>query len=264
MTDTGKISCTVAVLTKNSATTLSRALESVEDFTEVLVCDGGSTDRTLDIARAFGARIIPQDPAFKDAEGKIKDFAAVRNQTLRASTQEWFFYLDSDEVMTPELAAEIHSDILQNVRTSVWVERKYEIDGKIIDCAATYPTRQMRFFHKDAVTEFIKPIHERINQKQGAVIKTTEHFMLVPVSPDPRVWREKWKHYIALEAARRGKISFADWLGVCAENCKISALYLFRYGRGLIFCRGKTRMPWRLEWERHVYHWSLCKALFRS
>jgi hypothetical protein len=87
--------------------------------------------------------------------------------------------------------------------------------------------------------------------------------MLVPVSPDPRVWREKWKHYIELEVSRRGKISFTDWLLVCAENCKVSGLYLFRYGRNLIFCSG-TKMPWPLEWERHVYHWNLCRALWRG
>jgi hypothetical protein len=177
--------------------------------------------------------------------------------------------------MTPELAREIHSHILENVRmskkegrgqvvTAWWVDRKYVLEGKVVECAATYPTRQMRFFHKNAVTEFVKPIHERINPKPDAIIKKTQNFMLVPVSPDPRVWREKWKHYIELEVARRGKISLWQGLLVCLENIKISALYIFRYKRNFIFCHGKTRMPWRLEWERHVYHWNLCKALLKN
>ncbi|HEY4498585.1 MAG TPA: glycosyltransferase [Candidatus Paceibacterota bacterium] len=271
---TGKIPCTVAVLTHNSDATLKAALESVKDFAEIIVCDGASTDRTLDIARAYGARILPQDPVFKDQEGKIKDFAGVHNQALQASSFDWHFYLDSDELMTPALTDEIHSSILKNIgmksgeqesKSEVyWVDRKYTIDGKVVECAATYPTRQMRFFHKNAVTEFIKPIHERINPKPDAVIKTTKNFMLVPVSPDPLVWREKWKHYIELEVRRRGKISLWQWLAVCFENLKVSLLYAIRYKMILLFCHGKTRMSWRLEWERHVYHWNLCRALFKS
>src|SRR3989344_7446677 len=112
--ETEKIPCTVAVLTHNSAQTLARALESAKDFAELIVCDGASTDRTLDIARAYGARIIPQDTAFQDREGRISDFGAVRNQTLKASTQDWFFFLDSDEVLTSELVAEISSLIRAN------------------------------------------------------------------------------------------------------------------------------------------------------
>jgi glycosyltransferase involved in cell wall biosynthesis len=268
-----KIPCTVAVLTKNSEATLGRALESVRDFAEIIVCDGGSTDRTLEIARNYGAHVIEQDKAFKDASGRIKDFAGVHNQMLWASKYDWHFYLDSDEVLTPELVQEIYSSILlarrslgaggQNTRIACWVDRKYEIGGTVIDCAATYPTRQMRFFHKDAVTEFIKPIHERINPKPDSVIKTTKNFMLVPVSADPRVWREKWKHYIELEVARRGKISFGAWLGVCFENLKVSLLYVIRYLFFVLPCRG-VRMPLALEWERHVYHWNLCKELCRS
>lgn len=260
-----KIPCTIAILTHNSATTLGRALESVRDFDEIIVCDGGSIDRTLEIARAAGARVLEQAAEFKDESGRIKDFAGIHNQALHASKYDWHFYLDSDEVMTPKLVAEIHSEIFENLRINrpavYWVDRKYELKGRVVDCAATYPTRQMRFFHKNAVTEFIKPIHERINPKPDVVIKTTKNFMLVPVSSDPKVWREKWRHYIGLEVARRGKISFWQWFGVCLENLKVSALYLFRYIRNLIFCRG-TKMPLVLEWERHVYHWNLCRMLW--
>lgn len=263
MVNNEKIPCTVAVLTHNSEKMLKAALESVKDFAEIIVCDGTSTDRTLDIARAYGARVLPQDPAFKDKEGRIADFAAVRNQTLYAATYDWFFYLDSDELMTPELVSEIKGFIAKSEPKAVWVDRKYQLEGKTVERAATYPTRQMRFFHKSAVTGFIKPIHERINPKPGAVIKKTKNFMLVPISPDPLVWREKWKHYIALEVARRGKISFCQWLLVCLENLKISLLYLIRYLFLVAPSRG-TKMPWALEWERHVYHWSLCTALWKG
>ncbi len=258
-----KIPCTIAILTKDNEATIGQAIESANAFDECLICDGGSSDRTHDIARASLARIIDQDSRFKDATGRISDFSGVHNQMLEASTHDWHFYLDSDELMTPELVEEIRSIVSANKPGAWWVNRKYSLEGETVMCAATYPTRQMRFFHKSAVTGFIKPIHERINPKPDASIGTTRNFMLVPVSPDPKVWREKWQHYIALEVARRGTISFWDWVRVCMENAKVSLLYGFRLVRNAFFCGG-ARMPFALEWERHVYHWNLCKALWKG
>lgn len=259
-----KILCTVAVLTRNSEATLKRALESVKDFSEIIVCDGGSKDRTLDIARAYGCKIVPQDPAFKDESGRIKDFSGVRNQTLLIASHDWYAYLDSDEVFTRELVAEIGNIIERGAeQAAYWIKRKYVVDEEIVDCAATYPAKQKRFFHCKAVNRFIKQIHERIELKEGTAVKTLENYMLVPLSNDPKVMRQKWVHYINLESARRGKISFWQWLLVCLENLKVSLLYLFRYGRNVVFCSG-TKMPWALEWERHVYHFNLCRALWKG
>ena len=84
-----KIPATVTVLTRNSGKTLERALASVRDFDEIIVCDGGSTDETLEIAHKHGARVIAQDGQFHDAKGKIYDYAGVRNQTLHAARHNW-------------------------------------------------------------------------------------------------------------------------------------------------------------------------------
>ena len=53
-----RINATVGILTFNSGKVLRRALESVSDFDDILLCDGGSTDDTLEIARAVGARVM--------------------------------------------------------------------------------------------------------------------------------------------------------------------------------------------------------------
>ena len=258
-----KISCTVAILTFNSASTLKEALESVKNFAEVLICDGGSTDDTLGLARAFGAKVLIQDSGFKNSDNKIIDFAGVRNQTLHGATYPWFFYLDADELMTVDLEEEIQSLVVSGHPTSAfWVPRKYVIGSTVIECAATYPTKQMRFFHRDAVKGFIKSIHERIEVKTGVQIATLENFMLVPFNPDPAFHRAKWAHYVELETVRRGTISFFGWLMVCSENFKISALYTFRYFRNLLFCKG-TRLPWKLEWERHMYHVNICRRFWQ-
>ncbi|MDO8590940.1 MAG: glycosyltransferase, partial [bacterium] len=235
-----KIRCTVAILTFNSGATIKAALESVKNFTEIIICDGGSTDETLSIARAYGARIIVQAPEFKGEGNRISDFSGVRNQTLAVASFPWFFFLDSDELMTPKLEAEVASVISSMRRAAAfWVPRKYTLEGEIVDCAATYPTKQMRFFHRSAVVGFIKTIHERIEVKQSVPILNLINFMLVPLNPNPAFHRLKWDRYIDLEIARRGKISMWQWISSCVENAKISSLYLFRYLRDLVFCRGK-------------------------
>ncbi len=258
-----KITCTVGILTFNSGATLKATLESVTAFSEIIICDGGSTDETLSLARAFGARVIFQDPQFKGEGNKVTDFSGVRNQMLSVASHRWFFYIDSDELMTELLEREIAELIFSaHPSAAFWVPRKYVLEGKTVECAATYPTRQMRFFHRDSVDKFIKSIHERIDVKSSAQIGTLENFMLVPFNPDPAFHRRKWEHYIELEAVRRGKISFFGWLAVCAANFKISLIYFFRYFRNMFFCKG-TRLPWRLEWERHMYHVNICRRFWR-
>lgn len=258
-----KIPCTVGILTFNSSLTLKAALESIINFSEVIVCDGGSTDETLSLARAYGARVIVQSPEFKGKDNKIIDFSGVRNQMLSAASHKWFFSLDSDEIMTSALQDEIEALVSSDHPAAVfWVPRKYTLDGEIVECAATYPTRQMRFFHLDAVKGFMKTIHERISVKAGASVSHLGNFMLVPLNPNPAFHRDKWKHYIELEVVRRGKISLWGWGLSCAENFKISVLYLLRYVGNLFFCRGK-RLPWSLEWERHMYHVNTCRRFWR-
>lgn len=258
-----KIQCTVGILTFNSANTLKETVESVRNWGEIIICDGGSTDETLSLARAYGAKVIVQDPQFKGEANKIIDFAGVRNQTLAMATYPWFFYLDSDELMTPDLEGEINSIISSgHPATAFWVPRKYTLNGEIVDCASTYPAKQIRFFHHGSVIGFIKTIHERIEVRQGVPVFSLRSFMLVPMNSNPAFHRSKWRHYIELEVARRGKISLWQWFAVCVENLKISTLYLFRYFRNLFFCRGK-RLPWSLELERHVYHINICRRFWK-
>src|SRR6266851_4660961 len=92
-----KMQASVTILTKNSGKTLKWALESVKDFDDIIVCDGGSTDDTLEIATSYGAKMIAQDKRHLDEKGKIYDYAALHNQMVDAAKHNWIFSLDSDE-----------------------------------------------------------------------------------------------------------------------------------------------------------------------
>lgn len=174
-----KIQASVGILTFNSAATLRRTLENVADFDHIVVCDGGSTDGTLDIAREFGAQIVAQDAQFKHADGRLRDFSGPRNQMLDAARNDWFLYIDSDETISEGLLndiARITSTPYQPGEPLVYkVPYSIITDGRVIKYSSNYPGYQHRFFNKKSGARFKKPVHERIYFDRGTVVGTLTH-----------------------------------------------------------------------------------------
>ena len=83
------------MIVKNEEANIPNCLASVAGlFDEIVVVDTGSTDRTREIAREFGARV------FEFAW--IDDFAAARNEALARATGDYAFWLDADDVVEPD------------------------------------------------------------------------------------------------------------------------------------------------------------------
>lgn len=80
----------LCMIVKNEEKNIRRCLESVQGIVdEMVIVDTGSTDKTIEIARSFGAKII-QVP-WED------DFSKARNASLDAATGEWFLIMDADD-----------------------------------------------------------------------------------------------------------------------------------------------------------------------
>ena len=78
------------LIARNEQANLSRALRSIQGVCdEIIVADTGSTDRTPEIARDMGARVIE----FPWCD----DFAAARNFTIGHARGDWIFWLDADD-----------------------------------------------------------------------------------------------------------------------------------------------------------------------
>ena len=93
------IKATVGILTFNSAKYLHHCLNSVKDFNEILIVDGGSKDETLSIAKKFKCKIKKQPKQFKFNNNKISDFSKLRDYILKLSKNELVLFLDSDEFL---------------------------------------------------------------------------------------------------------------------------------------------------------------------
>lgn len=91
----------VAIITLNEEENLPRSLAPLAGLAdEIIVLDSGSTDRTLEIARAAGAKIF-QEP--------WPGHVAQKNSALDKCSGQWILSLDADEVLSPELVDEIRA-----------------------------------------------------------------------------------------------------------------------------------------------------------
>ncbi len=87
------------VLTKDESTNIIKCLETLAFCNEIIVIDTGSLDDTIIAAKSVGACVIK-----KNLNG---DFAEVRNYALTKAKEKWVLYIDADERVSRELAAEI-------------------------------------------------------------------------------------------------------------------------------------------------------------
>lgn len=95
------IPASAVVMTKNEERNVARCLRSLEGFAEVFVVDSDSTDGTREIAGELGARVVPF--AWDGRYPKKKQWC-LENLPF---VHDWVLYLDADEVLSPELSAEI-------------------------------------------------------------------------------------------------------------------------------------------------------------
>jgi glycosyltransferase involved in cell wall biosynthesis len=111
----GSVPVTVAVLTLNEEVNIARCLASVGWADQVIVIDSGSTDGTVKVAEALGATVIEQP---------WLGFSGQREFALRLpeARHDWIYFVDADEWVSPQLAAEI-ADRMQAPEGAAYVHR---------------------------------------------------------------------------------------------------------------------------------------------
>ena len=136
------LNLTVIILTQNEAKHLERCLTSVKDFASyVLVVDSGSTDDTVEIAERLGAKVM-HNPWLNHAT----QFNFALDQLPEGV--DWVLRLDADEVVTPQLSAEIIEKIgrLGSEVSGIALPRRMSFLGKRIRWGGIFPIRIVRLF----------------------------------------------------------------------------------------------------------------------
>ena len=120
-------------------------MESLLPFDEIVVLDTGSTDRTLEIVSQYSkARVFHATP------GKIEHFGKMRNDLAAYARNDWVCMVDSDEVVSPELAGEILTETL-DPKTVYALFRINYYHGRPIKGCGLYPDYIKRIYHRGCV-----------------------------------------------------------------------------------------------------------------
>ena len=143
----------VYVLAYNEAAKTEAAVASVLWADEIVVVDSHSTDRTVAVAEALGARVV---------QVEFKGFGELRNSAIEACRHEWIFSLDSDEQCTREVRDEILALLKAGPKHDAYlVPRRSYMMGRWIRGSGWYPNyRQPQLFRAGAMRYRPDPVHE--------------------------------------------------------------------------------------------------------
>ena len=151
----------LCVIARDEEDNLPRMLQSVAGVVdEIVVVDTGSVDRTVEVARSFGARVVSQP--FED------DFSSVRNRSLDEATSDWVLVLDADEVLDERAGAMIRAAIDDPGACGYQLTFENDRgDGRVQRCAIP------RLFRNTPEVRFEYLIHEQVVGSLAAYSKRT-------------------------------------------------------------------------------------------
>ena len=133
---TTKPTLSVCIITWNEEANIRACLESVQWADERIVVDSNSTDRTAEIAREMGAKVV-----LRPFDGHVQQ----KNFALDQATGDWVLSIDADERVTPGLAEEIRAVVAGNrPGVAFSMPRKSWYLGRWILHGGWYPDRKLR------------------------------------------------------------------------------------------------------------------------
>ena len=143
----------VVLATFNEEKNLRDCLESVKDLAwEIVVVDGGSKDKTVEIAREFNARIIQTN--------NPPNFHINKNKAIDGASGDWILQLDADEILTPQLIGEIKKAVNLSM-DGFWIPRKNFFLGRYLTKGGQYPDYTLRLYRRGKGKLPAKDVHEQ-------------------------------------------------------------------------------------------------------
>lgn len=141
-----------AIIAKNEERCLERCLRSVSWVDEIVLVDDCSTDRTPEIARRFGCRVIVQP---------MRDFAHQRNLALQHSACDWVLHIDADEECGAGLREEVLAAIRNTSCAGFSIPFRNRFLGRVMRGRGWADARSVRL-GKRSGSSWANPVHERL------------------------------------------------------------------------------------------------------
>ncbi len=236
------------IITFNEDKNLTRCLQSIKSIAdEIVVVDSGSTDRTVEIAKKNGAKILTR---------KFDNYANQRNFALGRASGEWILSIDADEEITSDLAEEIK--LVASQQSSAFnaysIPRKNIIFGKFIKYTRWQPELDRHiWFWRKGMGKWEGDVHEelKVDGKIGKFKNPKVHHQYETVSE----FLEMMNKYSSLEIKR--KFSLVRFIWDPFYNFFVR--YIYRLGfldgrRGFIlsYLMAVYQLEvWVKNWEKH-------------
>jgi glycosyltransferase involved in cell wall biosynthesis len=178
------------ILTKNEEKNLPRCLESIQWVDEILVLDSNSGDGTVEIAQKFGAKVhqLPWE-----------GFGKQKQKGVELASGDWVLSIDADEVVPPELQAEIQSKLANDKGTAgYYLKRKAYFLDRFVRHGGWYPDWVLRLFKKGKGRFTPLAVHETVVLEGSAA--RLEADLLHYTDPDFAHYLAKLNRYTDLSA----------------------------------------------------------------
>lgn len=206
------MSVSVLILTLNEEANLLRCLKAVNWSDDIVVFDSYSSDKTVQVAKEFGARVIQR----KFDNWSDHQNWAVKNIIFK---NKWVYYTDADEQCDEKLKTELLqiSDISENF-SAFQLRRKDYFMGKWLKHAQLYPTWITRVFIPERIRyeRLVNPIAV----VDGYTGQLKGHIIHYPFSHGISHWYERHNKYSDMEAKELATeiAKNIDWSGLACKD----------------------------------------------
>ncbi len=174
--------------TFNEEKNLPSCLDSVKELAdEITLVDGSSKDKTVEIAKEYGAKVkVTDNPPI---------FLINRQKAIDMATGDWLLNLDADERATTELIKEIKEVVRNDDKkfNGYFIPRKNWFLGRFLMKGGQYPDYQLRLYRRGKVHFELKDVHEQaiVEGEKGYLKSSMLHY---PYKDFP-AYLLKWRRY---------------------------------------------------------------------
>ena len=185
---------------------IGRTLASIRWADEIVLVDSGSKDRTCEIARGYGARIV-----FEPWRG----YVAQKQYAIDLCSKDWILLLDADEEVSPGLAEEIRAVVVDpNAASGYQLPRKNLFLGRWMRHGGFYPDPKLRLFRRGYGVVAGHDPHDRCDLKSEVPQQTRQfrNALVHHTYPNLRLYLSHMNRYSSLGAqlaAAKGHRSFS-------------------------------------------------------
>jgi len=219
---------TAIIPTLNEQRNIAEAIDQVNWADEILVIDSFSKDKTVEIARKMGAKVLQRN---------FDNYSSQKNYAIEQARHDWIFILDADERLSEDLKLEI-IDKLHNIgeEKAFWIPRQNYFMGKKVRFSGWQNDKVIRLFNKNFAKYNGRLVHEEIicKKETGHLKSELRHYTYKNYDD----YINKVKKYSLLKAQELYAKNVKP--GVFYKYIKPAYRFLYHYFINFGFLDGKT------------------------